>query len=72
MALHETTMYLLLLAIDSTDYKDIKRRVLLTLFGTPNKVFYSMIRDNQDKLETLVEDPEGNELLYDIYYSRIA
>lgn len=72
MALHETTMYLLLLAIDSTDYKDIKRRVLLTLFGTPNKVFYSMIRDNQDKLETLVEDPKGTELLYDIKYSRIA
>ena len=71
MTLHETTMYLLLLTIDSTDYRDIKRRVLLTLFGTPNKVFYSMIRDNQDKLETLVENTEGSELLYDIRYSRV-
>ncbi len=70
--IHETTMYLLLLAIDNKDYRDIKRRVLLTLFGTPNKLFYTMIRDNQDKLETLVEDADGSELLYDIRYSRIA
>lgn len=70
--IHETTMYLLLLAIDNKDYRDIKRRVLLTLFGTPNKLFYTMIRDNQDKLETLVENADGSELLYDIRYSRIV
>lgn len=71
MTLHDTTMYLLLVAIDSKEYRDIKRRILLALFGAPNKTFYGMIKDNQDKLETLVEDPNGKELLYDIKYSRI-
>ena len=69
MSVCEATMYLLLTALDKKENKDVKRRIFLTLFGTPNKTFFKMIVDNQGKINELYECNNGNIELYDLRFS---
>lgn len=69
MSMCETTMYLLLTAIDKKENRDVKRRIFLTLFGTPNKTFFKMISDNQGVVNEIIEDENGDIILYDLRYS---
>lgn len=69
ISMHNATMYLLLTALDKKENRDVKRRIFLTLFGTPNKTFFTMISDNQGIINELYECSDGNITLYDIKYS---
>ena len=68
MSVCDTTMYLLLTALDKKENRDVKRRIFLTLFGTPNKLFFKMILDNQGEINNIVEDKNGDIILYDLKY----
>lgn len=68
MSVCEATMYLLLTALDKKENRDVKRRIFLTLFGTPNKTFFKMISDNQGAINEIVEDVNGDIILYDLRY----
>ena len=69
ISIHNATMYLLLTALDKKENRDVKRRIFLTLFGTPNKTFFTMISDNQGIINELYECSDGNITLYDMKYS---
>ena len=69
ISIHDATMYLLLTALDKKENRDVKRRIFLTLFGTPNKTFFTMISDNQGIINELYECNDGNITLYDMKYS---
>lgn len=69
ISMHNATMYLLLTALDKKENCDVKRRIFLTLFGTPNKTFFTMISDNQGIINELYECSDGNITLYDMKYS---
>lgn len=69
ISMHNATMYLLLTALDKKENRDVKRRIFLTLFGTPNKTFFTMIFDNQGIINELYECSDGNITLYDMKYS---
>ena len=69
ISMHNATMYLLLTALDKKENRDVKRRIFLTLFGTPNKTFFTMISDNQGIINELYECSDGNITLYDMKYS---
>lgn len=69
ISIHNATMYLLLTALDKKENRDVKRRIFLTLFGTPNKTFFTMISDNQGIINELYECNDGNITLYDMKYS---
>lgn len=66
MSICEGTMYLLLLALDNKENSDIKRRIFLTLFGTPNMTFFEMITDNGGVIDKIEEDNNGDINIYDI------
>ena len=68
ISLHNATMYLLLTALDKKENRDVKRRIFLTLFGTPNKTFFKMILDNQGCVNEIIEDKNGDIFLYDLRY----
>lgn len=65
MSVCESTMYLLLVALDKKEYRDVKRRIFLTLFGTPNQTFFKMIKDNQGSVKKIIESENGDIDLYD-------
>ena len=69
ISIHDATMYLLLTALDKKENRDVKRRIFLTLFGTPNKTFFTMISDNKGIINELYECNDGNITLYDMKYS---
>ena len=69
MSVCEATMYLLLTALDKKENRDVKRRIFLTLFGTPNKTFFKMISDNQGTVKELYECNSGDIRLYDLRFS---
>lgn len=69
ISIHNATMYLLLTALDKKENCDVKRRIFLTLFGTPNKTFFTMISENQGIVNELYECDDGNIELYDLKYS---
>lgn len=69
ISMHNATMYLLLTALDKKENRDVKRRIFLTLFGTPNKTFFTMISDNQGIINELYECSDGSITLYDLKYN---
>ncbi len=71
LLINETTMYLLLATLDNKMYRRISRRIFTILFGTPNKLFFSMVEDNKNKIEKLEESENGDIILYDITYKKI-
>lgn len=68
MSVCNATMYLLLTALDKKENRDVKRRIFLTLFGTPNKTFFKMISDNQGTVDEIIEDENGDIILYDLRF----
>lgn len=68
MSVCDATMYLLLTALDKKENRDVKRRIFLTLFGTPNKTFFKMISDNQGTVDEITEDENGDIILYDLRF----
>ena len=70
LSISETTMYLLLVALDSKNYKHIKRRIFETLFGTPNQTFFRMIIDNSGNIGKITENPDGDIELYNFKFSK--
>ena len=71
MSICDATMYLLLTSLDKKENKDVKRRIFLTLFGTPNKTFFRMIQDNQGTINELYECDDGNITLYDLKFNMV-
>lgn len=59
ISLNEKTMYLLLKTIENTKYKKIQKLIFSTLFGTPNKMFFTMIK-NASNIQELEENPYGS------------
>lgn len=68
MSMCDATMYLLLVSLDKKENMDVKRRVFLTLFGTPNKTFFKLIADNAGKIDEIEEHSNGTLKLYDINF----
>ena len=70
LSINETTMYLLLTALDKKEYRHIQKRIFETLFGTPNKTFFKMIIDNRGNIGKVVENETGNIKLYNFTYKK--
>ena len=70
LCINETTMYLLLMALDNKDYRHIKRRIFETLFGTPNQTFFKMIIDNSGDIGKITENSYGDIELYNFKFSK--
>lgn len=70
LSINETTMYLLLTALDKKEYRHIQKRIFETLFGTPNKTFFKMIIDNRGNIGKVVENETGNIKLYNFTYEK--
>ena len=68
LSISETTMYLLLTALDKKEYRHIQKLIFNTLFGTPNQTFFKMIIDNHGEINKLVETDEGTIILYDFKF----
>lgn len=59
ISLNETAIYLLLKSIEDKENANISRLILNTLFGTPNKIFFTMIK-NTGNIKELVENKYGS------------
>ena len=68
LSTNEHIMYLLLKDIERKPYKDISKFIFEILFGTPNKAFFTMIINNQEKMWQLKEHEDGNIKLYDYMF----
>lgn len=71
MTISKITMYLLLKAIDDKKYKNISGLIFTTLFGTPNKTFFSMIIQNKGEINKLIECQDGNINLFEKKFAKI-
>lgn len=72
LLINEITMFLLLSVLDNKEYRKISRRIFTILFGTPNKLFFTMIKDDENSIEKLEETENGDIVLYDITYKKSA
>lgn len=72
LSINETTMYLLLTALDKKEYRHVKRRIFETLFGTPNQVFFKMISEHKENIQKLIECENGEINLYNYTYKKIS
>lgn len=68
----ETTMYLLLTAVEDKEYSRCKQLLFTILFGTPNQRFFDMIAERSEPMMKLEEIADGDVHLYDITYHKIA
>jgi hypothetical protein len=64
-------MYLILKEIDSQLNVGYARLIFNTLFGTPNKTFFQMIKDNSNEIYKLEENEFGNIKLFDYNFVKI-
>lgn len=67
----EPTMYLLLKSIEDKKHRSIANLIFTTLFGTPNKLFFTMIINNTEPILKLREDPSGNIKIFDYNFSKV-
>lgn len=58
------TMRYLLIAIEKIENSDISRSIFFSLFGAPNKSFYTLIHESRTPIKILHEDPNGELTLY--------
>lgn len=72
LSINETTMYLLLTALDKKEYHHVKRRIFETLFGTPNQTFFKMICENKENVQKIIECDDGNIKLFDYTFKKIC
>ena len=66
----EPTMYLLLKALDDKEHRGISNLIFTTLFGTPNKLFFTMIIDKGGEIPYLEEVPDGEIDIMGFHFSR--
>ena len=66
----EPTMYLLLKALDDKENRGISNLIFTTLFGTPNKLFFTMIIDKGGEIPYLEEVPDGKIDIMGFHFSR--
>lgn len=66
-----STMYYLLTTIEDEKYSNISRMIFNTLFGTPNKAFFSLIKMSEQPLDILQEDVSGDIEIYNILFKKI-
>lgn len=64
-----STMYWLLISIESKEYSDIKKTIFNTLFGSPNLSFYNLIKQSATPISVLEPDRYGDISIYGIKYS---
>ena len=67
LSVNETTMYLLLKSIENKKYKSISRLIFTTLFGTPNKTFYKLVKI-VNEIPVLEENEYGSINIFDIQF----
>ncbi len=70
LLINETTMNLLLSALDNKEYRRIARRIFTILFSTSNELFFNMIKGDDNAIEKLEESEDGDVILYDIAYKK--
>lgn len=58
------TMRYLLVAIEKPANSDIARSIFFTLFGSPNKSFYSLIHESKEPIRTIIPYENGELDLY--------
>ena len=66
----ENVMYLLLEDISNDENSYISRFMFNILFGTPNKTFFKMLKDNKENLLELVENDYGNLNIYNFSFCK--
>ncbi len=65
-----STMYWILLLIESKDYSDISKMLFSILFGAPNLSFFEVIQDSQDSIGTIYENSKGNITIYGVKHAK--
>lgn len=60
-----SSMYLILKEIDNKSNVGYARLIFNTLFGTPNKSFFQMIKENTDEIKMIEENQYGTIQLFD-------
>lgn len=68
----EPTMYLLLKSIEDKKHRSISNLIFTTLFGTPNKLFFTMIMKNTEPILKLQEDSHGDITIFDYHFCKIS
>ena len=71
LVVSERTMYLLLLAMDKKENRRLQKLIFTTLFGTPNKLFFTMILENKGEIYQLLECENGDISLYDFKFKKV-
>ena len=69
MAIPQTVMYLLLIAIDKN--KKYRTMIFHSLFGSPNKNFYECIQQHKEDVVMIQEQDTGDLILYGITYKHL-
>lgn len=68
-----SVIYLCLRAVEEKAYKNMSSLLFEVLFGTPNSVFYDMIKENnKNRLFTLEMDPNGDVEFYKLRFKRVG
>lgn len=65
------TMYLVLRDLESKDLRDVGRFVFEVLFGRPDEAFFTMIKESQEDVYTLIEDKSGDLEFYGFKFKRV-
>jgi len=64
------TMIYLLKAIEQPEQTKIRQKLFDTLFGYPNTSFYEVIQESAEKIPYLMENPDGNLVLYNMRFTK--
>lgn len=68
---HEYLMYIILKELDKKENRSIKTLMFETLFGRLDEAFVSMITQSREPIEVIIEDPNGEEKLYNFSFKRV-
>ena len=67
---HEYLMYIVLKDLEGKENRDIKALMFEVLFGKPNETFMKMINVSKEPIYRIEEDENGEEVYYNIRFSR--
>lgn len=71
MTLTKVTAYWLIRTLEKPENNDVRKAVLQVLFGTANQSLYELLDKSRGGVSTLVEDPDGDVVLYGFRYKHI-
>ena len=71
MTLTKVTAYWLIHTLEKPENNDVRKAVLQVLFGTANQSLYELLDKSRGGVSTLVEDPDGDVVLYGFRYKHI-